>query len=67
MNEPWRIASFAAYSVCYEAIIWGVFGYAVFWKNHSGWWILVAMLLSGQQLKPRHFGIEQPKPWEDKE
>lgn len=67
MNEPWKIATFAAYSVCYEAIIWGVFGYAVFWKDHSGWWILAAMVMSGSQLKPRHFGINEVAQLEDKE
>lgn len=50
---------FALYSVLFEAIIWGVFGYAVFIVGHSGWWVLVAILLSGSQLKPRHFGINE--------
>lgn len=53
-----RIIVFAAYSVIYEAIIWGWFGYGVFLQGNSGWWILLAMLLSSAQLKPRHFGFE---------
>lgn len=57
------IIIFAVYSILFESIVWGIFGYAVFWKDHSGWWIVVAFIVSGSQLKPRHFGIIQaPKP-----
>lgn len=48
---------FAIYSIIYEAIIWGIFGYAVFVKDRSGWWVLVAIMCSGAQLKPKHFGM----------
>jgi len=51
------IVVFALYSVIYEAIIWGVFGYSVFWLNHSGWWMLLAVFMSVSQMKPRHFGV----------
>jgi len=54
----YRIWAFAIYSILYEAIIWGVFGYAVFVLGHTGWWLLLAVILSGAQLKPRHFGIK---------
>ena len=53
-----RIWAFAIYSLFFEAIIWGVFSYAVFWQGRSGWWILVAIIMSGCQLKPKHFGID---------
>lgn len=49
--------TFALYSILYEAIVWGLFGWAVFVKDRSGWWVLVALMLSGAQLKPKHFGI----------
>jgi hypothetical protein len=52
-----RIIVFGIYSVLYEAIIWGIFGWAVFAKGHSGWWILLATIISGEQFKPKHFGI----------
>ena len=52
-----RIWAFAVYSVLYEAIVWGVFGWAVFYNGYSGWWILVAIIISNMQLKPKHFGI----------
>lgn len=56
-NQTAAIITFALYSVAYEAIIWGIFGWAVFARGHSGWWVAVALMLSGSQLKPRHFGI----------
>jgi hypothetical protein len=49
--------AFAFYSVIFEGIVWGIFGWAVFIGGHSGWWILVALLISGSQLKPKHFNI----------
>lgn len=51
--------AFAVYSVLFEAIIWGLFGWAVFVNGYSGWWIIVAVIMSACQLKPKHFGIEQ--------
>jgi hypothetical protein len=54
-----RIVIFAAYSIMYEIIIWGLFGWAVFVRGESGWWILAAAYLSCSQLKPRHFGIPE--------
>jgi hypothetical protein len=48
---------FAIYSVLYEAIVWGLFGWAVFVQDRSPWWLLLALILSGAQLKPKSFGI----------
>ena len=55
MNK--KILIFAIYSVLYEGIIWGLFGWAVFVKGHSGWWMILATLMSMSQLKPQSFGI----------
>lgn len=52
-----RIWIFAVYSIIFESIIWGLFGWAVFWRGESGWWLLLATFMSSCQLKPRHFGI----------
>lgn len=52
-----RVVVFAIYSMLYEAIVWGIFGWAVFVQDRSGWWMLLAALLSSAQLKPQHFGI----------
>lgn len=54
-----RVTVFAIYSICYEAIIWGIFGWAVFIQGFSGWWMALAILASSAQMKPRHFGIPQ--------
>lgn len=54
-----RIWAFAIYSICYEVIVWGIFGYAVFILGHSGWWIVAAIFVSGCQLKPKWFGLAQ--------
>lgn len=54
-----RYYAFAAYSIFYEAIIWLTFGCAVFVLGHSGWWLLLAVVMSGCQLRPKHFGIEE--------
>ena len=36
--------------------------YAVFKLDASGWWFLLAMVLTGMSFKPRHFNInELPK------
>jgi len=53
--------AFAVYSIIFESIVWGIFGWAVFIDNHSGWWMLLALLISGAQLKPKHFNIEVNK------
>ncbi|MBC8438515.1 MAG: hypothetical protein H8D87_02375 [Deltaproteobacteria bacterium] len=52
-----NLITFTIYSILYELIIWGLFGWAIFIEGHSGWWVLVAILISGSQLKPKHFGI----------
>ena len=52
-----RIIIFAIYSVLFEMIIWGMFGWAVFEKGYSGWWMVLAVMMSSSQLKPKHFGI----------
>ena len=54
-----KLITFTIYSILFESIVWGLFGWAVFIKGHSGWWVLVALLLSGAQLKPKHFGITE--------
>jgi len=57
---------FAIYSILYEAIIWGIFGWAVFVKDHSGWWVIIAIISSAAQLKPAAFGIVVPKNAENR-
>lgn len=49
--------AFAFYSIFYEAIVWCIFGYAVFFLHESAWWFLLATLLSCGQWKPAHFDM----------
>ena len=56
-----RIWAFAVYSILFETIVWGLFGWAVFVQGRSGWWVLVALLLSSAQLKSKDFGINKEK------
>lgn len=57
-NQLGAIIAFAIYSICYEAIIWGIFGWAVFVNERSPAWVLVAILMSGAQLRAHQFGIK---------
>ena len=56
-KDNFRIVVFAIYSIIFEAIVWGIFGYAVFWQGHSPWWFWPALFVSSCQLKPEAFGI----------
>ena len=53
-----NLLMFVIYSILFELIVWGLFGWAVFINGNSGWWFLLAVLLSGSQLKPKHFGLD---------
>ncbi|MFG1462306.1 hypothetical protein V5F77_05345 [Xanthobacter sp. DSM 24535] len=33
-------------SLAFNLVIYGVCAYAVFWLGHSGWWFLLAMVIS---------------------
>jgi hypothetical protein len=52
-----RILGFVIYTILYKSLIWIGFGYVVFVLGYSGWWLLLAAMLSGGQYKPWHFGI----------
>lgn len=56
--EKFKLTMFTIYTILFELIVWGLFGWAVFVNGHSGWWIAVALLLSTMQLKPKHFGLD---------
>ena len=58
-NQKVALWAFAFYSVCYQALIWGLFGWAVFLNGNSGWWIVLAIMISESQYAPDRFGINQ--------
>lgn len=43
------------YSIIYEAIVLGGTGYAVFVLGYSGWWFLLAIIMSGSQIQPHQW------------
>ncbi len=44
--------SFAVYSILYEALIWLGFGYVVFFRGESHWWMALAVFSSACQIRP---------------
>jgi len=52
-----NIVIFAIYSILYESLVLGGTGYVVFFMGHNGWWFLLAVLMSSNQLKAKSFGI----------
>jgi hypothetical protein len=49
------LVMFVVYSIMFEMIVWGLFGWAVFVCGRSGWWLLFALALSSRQLKAESF------------
>lgn len=66
MSEHLRMFYFVLYTVLYEGLIWGVFVYLMVFQGWSEMTVIVAIILSGAQFKPQHFGIKvTPKNPED--
>lgn len=49
---------FVLYTIIYEGLIWGIFVYLIVFQQWSEWTVIVAIIMSGSQFKPQHFGIE---------
>jgi hypothetical protein len=47
-----REVTYLIYILCYEALVLGGTGYAVFVLGHSGWWFLLAFGLSSSAYSP---------------
>ena len=47
-----RALTYLIYIVIWEAATLGTCTYLVFWKGYSGWWFLLAILLSTMAYKP---------------
>jgi len=71
MKESTRVFYFVLYTVLYEGLIWGVFLYLIVAQDWNEWTIIVAIMMSGAQFKPRHFGItvreKSPHEMDDEE
>ena len=56
-NEKFKLSMFVFYTIVYEILIWGLFLYLIVYENWNEWTIVVAIIMSGSQLKPKHFGL----------
>lgn len=48
-----RFLTYLIYILAWEGMVLGAACYAVFVLNRSGWWFLLAVLLSGAAYKPK--------------
>lgn len=55
-----NLLMFTVYTIVFELLVWLGFGWVVFIDGNSGWWMLLALFMSGAQLKPKHFGLDFP-------
>jgi hypothetical protein len=56
--SKFNVICFTLYSVDFEVIVWGGWFWIVFVLDKSAWWTLLAIVLSGAQLKGSSFGID---------
>lgn len=47
-----KTMTYFLYIILWEGFILGGCAYIVFWKGFSGWWFLLAVLLSGSPYSP---------------
>ena len=52
-----KILTYLIYIILWEGFILGGCAYIVFWKGFSGWWFLLAGLLSSAAYKPSAWAI----------
>lgn len=47
-----KAVTYLIYIVIYETLVLGGTAYVVFWLGHSGWWFVLAALMSGSAYPP---------------
>jgi hypothetical protein len=50
-----REITYLIYIILWEGMIFGGIGYAVFGLNHSGWWVLAAVVIGGCAYTPERW------------
>ncbi len=69
--EMFKLTLFVIYTILWESLIWIGVVYLVYFMSASAWLFLLALMMSGAQFKPRHFGInekrKQPEDMEEEE
>lgn len=56
-NEKFKWSMFIIYTILFEAAVWGVWFYLFTVILIPGWTVIIAILMSGAQFKPAHFGL----------
>jgi hypothetical protein len=46
------VVTYLIYIIIWEAMVLGGFGYIIFGLGYSGWWAVLAVLMSGSAYKP---------------
>ena len=52
MMSWWSVLLYWLYVLAWEALTIGGCAYVVFWIGHSGWWFVLAVLLSSAMIRP---------------
>ncbi len=65
-NERFKILMFTIYTLIYEMLVWGLVSGAIYFHNWNEWTVLVGIIMSVSQLKPKHFGLPYKIKEEDK-
>lgn len=55
-----RVWAFLIYTIAMQSMLWIPVSIAVFFRDYSGWWMAMPIMLSGLQWKPARFGITTP-------
>ncbi|MDI1253845.1 hypothetical protein [Thermomonas sp.] len=50
-----KYVTYLIYIIIFESIVWGGTGYVVFGLGNSGWWFVLAALVSGAAHKPQRW------------
>lgn len=56
-----RELTYLIYILCWELLVFGGTGYAVFVLGHSGWWFLLAMVIGGSAYAPERWIHGRPR------
>ncbi|MDO8641457.1 MAG: hypothetical protein Q7R33_07960 [Nitrosarchaeum sp.] len=52
-----KVITFLIYSILYECLVLGGCGYVVFGLHYSGWWFVLAVILSACQWSPEKWSL----------
>jgi hypothetical protein len=53
MKNSWLIITYLIYIIIFEILIIGGCAYVVFWRHESGWWFVLACIVSSLAYSPK--------------